>query len=38
MRDPFGHRWFVGTPIEQVSFDEMKQRYEAAGYSTAGHD
>jgi uncharacterized glyoxalase superfamily protein PhnB len=34
MRDPFGHRWFVGTPVEDVSFDEMKQRYEAAGYST----
>lgn len=25
-RDPFGHRWSVGTRIEEVSIDEMKKR------------
>jgi hypothetical protein len=27
MRDPFGHRWNIGHHIEDVSFDEMQQRY-----------
>jgi uncharacterized glyoxalase superfamily protein PhnB len=27
LRDPFGHRWNVGHHIEDVSFDEMQQRY-----------
>jgi len=27
VRDPFGHRWNVGHPIEDVSFDEMQRRY-----------
>jgi PhnB protein len=25
-RDPFGHRWSVGTRIEEVSIDEVKKR------------
>ena len=36
LRDPFGHRWFVATKIEDVSFDEMKQRFEQEGYTTTG--
>jgi len=27
VRDPFGHRWNIGHHIEDVSFDEMQQRY-----------
>ena len=27
LRDPFGHRWNIGHHIEEVSFDEMQQRY-----------
>jgi len=27
--DPFGHRWFVASRIEEVSPEEMKKRYEA---------
>ena len=27
LRDPFGHRWNIGHHIEDVSFDEMQQRY-----------
>jgi uncharacterized glyoxalase superfamily protein PhnB len=26
-RDPFGHRWNVGHPIENVTTDEMQRRY-----------
>ncbi len=26
--DPFGHRWFVASRIEEVSPEEMKKRYE----------
>lgn len=26
--DPFGHQWFIGTPIEDVTPDEMQARYE----------
>jgi len=26
--DPFGHQWFIGTPIEQVSPEEMQARYD----------
>jgi len=26
VRDPFGHRWFVATPIEKVSTEEVQQR------------
>jgi PhnB protein len=25
--DPFGHSWFIGSPVEQVSADEMQRRY-----------
>ena len=28
IRDPFGHRWNIGHSIEQVSAEEMQQRYE----------
>jgi PhnB protein len=34
LRDPFGHRWFVATKIEDVSLDEMGSRFEAEGYTT----
>jgi PhnB protein len=27
--DPFGHRWMIQTPIEEVSADEMQRRYDA---------
>lgn len=27
VRDPFGHRWLIGHPIEEVSPDEMQRRY-----------
>src|SRR5262245_36524136 len=27
LRDPFGHRWNIGHHIEDVSFDQMQQRY-----------
>ena len=27
VRDPFGHRWNIGHSIEDVSHDEMQQRY-----------
>jgi len=27
--DPFGHRWFIASRIEDVSADEMRRRYEA---------
>ena len=26
--DPFGHQWFIGTPSEDVSPEEMQARYE----------
>jgi PhnB protein len=26
--DPFGHQWFIGTPIEDVSPREMQDRYD----------
>jgi PhnB protein len=28
--DPFGHQWFIGAPIEEVSPEEMQARYDAA--------
>jgi uncharacterized glyoxalase superfamily protein PhnB len=36
VRDPFGHRWFIATPIEDVPFDEMRDRFAAEGYTTTG--
>lgn len=27
--DPFGHKWHVHTPIEEVSFEEMQRRCDA---------
>jgi len=27
--DPFGHKWHIHTPIEEVSFDEMQKRCDA---------
>ncbi|MEQ1674480.1 MAG: VOC family protein, partial [Candidatus Nitrotoga sp.] len=27
--DPFGHRWFINTHIEDVSFEEMQKRCDA---------
>jgi PhnB protein len=29
IRDPFGHEWLIGHNIEEVSTDEMQQRYDA---------
>jgi PhnB protein len=26
LRDPFGHRWFLSTPVEQVSKEELRRR------------
>lgn len=28
--DPFGHQWFVGTPVADVSPEEMQARYDEA--------
>lgn len=28
LRDPFGHRWHIGTHVENVPEDELKQRME----------
>jgi uncharacterized glyoxalase superfamily protein PhnB len=28
--DPFGHQWFIGTPIAEVSPEEMQARYDEA--------
>jgi len=28
--DPFGHQWFIGTPIAEVSPEEMQVRYDDA--------
>ena len=29
LEDPFGHRWFVATRVEDVSVAEMQRRYDA---------
>jgi PhnB protein len=31
IQDPFGHRWYVGTHIEDVTPEEMKKRMAAMG-------
>ena len=28
--DPFGHQWFIGTPVADVSPEEMQARYDAS--------
>jgi len=28
--DPFGHQWFIGMPLEDVSPEEMQARYDGA--------
>ena len=28
--DPFGHQWFIGTPVAEVSPEEMQARYDDA--------
>lgn len=37
-RDPFGHEWLLGHPIDEVSHEEMERRYaeEAKGTGDAG--
>jgi PhnB protein len=35
-RDPFGHRWFVATTVEDVPFDELRERFAADGWTTTG--
>jgi PhnB protein len=34
LTDPFGHRWFLGTPVETVSTHELRTRYEQSGFAT----
>jgi PhnB protein len=29
LRDPFGHKWFIMTHIEEVSFEELQKRTDA---------
>jgi len=29
--DPFGHQWFIGTPVAPVSPEEMQARYDGIG-------
>jgi uncharacterized glyoxalase superfamily protein PhnB len=36
LRDPFGHRWFVATQTEDLSNEEVRQRFEGEGYETRG--
>jgi len=26
VRDPFGHRWFLATPVQDVAKDELRRR------------
>ena len=33
IEDPFGHQWYVGTHIEDVTPEEMKKRMAAMGQS-----
>jgi PhnB protein len=33
VEDPFGHQWYVGTHIEDVSPEEMKRRMEALAHA-----
>jgi PhnB protein len=33
VQDPFGHRWYVGTHIEDVSPEEMKKRMAAMSHA-----
>jgi PhnB protein len=33
IEDPFGHQWYVGTHIEDVTPEEMKKRMAAMGRS-----
>ncbi len=33
IEDPFGHQWYVGTHIEDVSPEEMKRRMEAMAHA-----
>lgn len=35
VRDPFGHKWHISTPIEEVSFEEMQRRCDAMMAGTA---
>jgi PhnB protein len=30
LTDPFGHSWGLATHVEDVSFEEMNRRFEAA--------
>ena len=34
IQDPFGHRWMVATPIEEVSKDELQKRVAKAWYAS----
>ncbi len=33
IEDPFGHQWYVGTHVEDVSPEEMKRRMEAMAHA-----
>ena len=34
IRDPFGHRWMVSTPVEVVSADTLRERARTDGFET----
>jgi len=33
VKDPFGHRWFIGTPIDGITADDVHENMSAEGYS-----
>ena len=36
--DPFGHRWFIATPIEQLPDEEMRRRMAGGGSTLSAPD
>jgi uncharacterized glyoxalase superfamily protein PhnB len=38
IRDPFGHNWFIATPVEQLSAEELNRRLEPMGFAPAGSE
>jgi PhnB protein len=35
LKDPFGHRWFIGTPIEGFGMDDLEEKMGAEGYTVS---
>ena len=33
LKDPFGHRWFIGTPIEGFGTEDLEDKMGAEGYT-----